>query len=102
MAGWCCEWPPPYTAYGLLGYLAGEWDTVEGDLLYRTGRSLETLNVRELCSLTYRHLCQGRTEIQVMELDRQLAPPEEKERVVDEVTAQNMRALAAQLQGLQR
>ena len=49
--------------------------------------------------MTYAFLCMNKTEQEVMELDMALAPPEQKEELVDRQNAQAMQRMMAGFPG---
>ena len=87
--------PPSYASRFLIEWVRYHWNTLDGDSLYRTGRGLDSMSVRELCNLAYRSLAEGRDRVQMAELEEMLADPSEKEKVRAKVSAESMAALAA-------
>ena len=79
----------------LYGWAADNWNRLDGIFLYRTGRSIGGLTGPELVNLTYAHLTDGRDADQIKALDLELAPPEVRERIVDEDNMAAMMQLAA-------
>ena len=73
---------PSYTGAVLLHWAYREWNTWDGICLLRTGRSFEELNPRQICNFVYAAITDNKNKVEVADIDLQLAPPEEKERML--------------------
>ena len=88
--------PPPFgSVLALYGWAADNWNRLDGILIYRTGKGIGGLTGPELVNVTYAHLTDGRDHEQIKALDMELAPPDVRERVVNEDNMAAMEQLAA-------
>lgn len=64
------EHSPPYrSAHILLGWARINWNGIDGDLLYRTGRGISELTLNEICNLAYHYLTIGKSEAEIAAMD---------------------------------